>query len=70
MRHVIAAALLILAASVCYSQAQGEDAAAYPSRTVRLIVPAAPGGPIDAVARIVGDALKAAWPVPVVGERW
>jgi tripartite-type tricarboxylate transporter receptor subunit TctC len=63
----IGAALLFLSA-VHPAVAQTEDAASYPSRTVRLIVPAAPGGPIDAVARILGDALKAAWPVPVVVE--
>jgi tripartite-type tricarboxylate transporter receptor subunit TctC len=64
--HVLAA-LVTLAGSLP-GYAQSEDAASYPSRTVRLIVPAAPGGPIDAVARIMGDALKAAWPVPVVVE--
>ena len=48
--------------------ALAEDPAAYPSRTVRIIVPAAPGGPIDSVARIVGDALKGVWTVPVVVE--
>ncbi len=61
------AAFLLLAASVS-SHAQSEDAAAYPSRTVRLIVPSAPGGPIDAVARIMADAFRGAWPVPVVVE--
>jgi tripartite-type tricarboxylate transporter receptor subunit TctC len=65
--RTIGAALLFLSA-VHPAVAQTEDAASYPSRTVRLIVPAAPGGPIDAVARILGDALKAAWPVPVVVE--
>jgi tripartite-type tricarboxylate transporter receptor subunit TctC len=63
---VLAAFLTLVGVSGAH--AQTEDAAAYPSRTVRLIVPAAPGGPIDAVARIMGDALKAAWPVPVVVE--
>jgi tripartite-type tricarboxylate transporter receptor subunit TctC len=61
------AALLTLAAPAA-AQAQSEDAAAYPSRTVRIIVPSAPGGPIDSIARILGDALRSAWPVPVVVE--
>ena len=64
--HVLAA-LLILAGSAS-GYAQSEDPAAYPSRTVRLIVPSAPGGPIDAVARIMADAFRGAWPVPVVVE--
>jgi len=40
----------------------------YPSKSVRLIVPAAPGGPIDTVARILADGLKTIWPVSVVVE--
>jgi tripartite-type tricarboxylate transporter receptor subunit TctC len=40
----------------------------YPSKPVRMIVPAAPGGPIDTVARILADGLKSAWPVSVVVE--
>ena len=68
MTRAVVAAVVFLFSAAQPIHAQGEDAAAYPSRTVRLIVPAAPGGPIDAVARIVGDALKAAWPVPVVVE--
>lgn len=57
-------ALIALIAAV--PMAQAEDA--FPSRMVRLIVPAAPGGPVDAVARHLADALKSAWPVPVVVE--
>jgi tripartite-type tricarboxylate transporter receptor subunit TctC len=45
-----------------------EEAREFPSRTVRLIVPAAPGGPIDAVGRILADGLKTVWPVAVVIE--
>src|SRR5215468_7572490 len=48
--------------------AHAEEAQDFPSRTVRLVVPAAPGGPIDAVARILADGLKTAWPVAVVIE--
>jgi tripartite-type tricarboxylate transporter receptor subunit TctC len=62
--HFIAACVLPLV----FATAQAEEARDFPSRTVRLIVPAAPGGPIDAVARILADGLKAQWPVPVVIE--
>jgi tripartite-type tricarboxylate transporter receptor subunit TctC len=48
--------------------ATAEDAHLYPSRNVRLIVPAAPGGPIDAVARILAEGFKTAWPEPVIVE--
>ena len=64
--RTISAALFLLTAQPAL--AQPEDAASYPSRTVRLIVPSAPGGPIDAVARIMADAFRGAWPVPVVVE--
>ncbi len=40
----------------------------YPARTVKLVVPATPGGPIDAIARILADAFKTKWPEPVVVE--
>ena len=50
MMHRLTTALLaFLFASVC--------AGAYPDRPVRLIVPAAPGGAIDVVGRIVGQKL-------------
>jgi len=48
--------------------AQAEEARDFPSRTIRLVVPAAPGGPIDAVGRILADGFKAVWPIPVVVE--
>ena len=48
--------------------APAEEAQDFPSRTVRLVVPAAPGGPIDAVARILADGLKTVWPAAVVIE--
>src|SRR5687767_13830025 len=61
--HVLAALLALAIPGNAQAQAQ-EDAASYPSRTVRLIVPSSAGGPIDAVARIMADAFKTAWPVP------
>ena len=48
--------------------AHAADAQDFPSRTVKLVVPAAPGGPIDAVARILAEGLKTAWPAAVVIE--
>jgi tripartite-type tricarboxylate transporter receptor subunit TctC len=48
--------------------AQAEEVGDYPSHTIRLIVPATPGGPIDAAARILADGFKTVWPVPVIIE--
>ncbi|NBS63461.1 MAG: tripartite tricarboxylate transporter substrate binding protein [Betaproteobacteria bacterium] len=38
----------------------------YPNRPVRLIVPFAPGGPTDTVARVMGEQLQRQWKQPVV----
>jgi tripartite-type tricarboxylate transporter receptor subunit TctC len=54
-----AAAVLGLAASV---------ASAYPDKPVHLVVPYPPGGPVDGVARIVGERLSTAWGQPVIVE--
>jgi tripartite-type tricarboxylate transporter receptor subunit TctC len=48
--------------------AQSESAADYPSRPIHLIVPFAPGGGTDIVARTIGQKLGEAWKQPVVVE--
>ena len=40
----------------------------YPSRTIRIIVPFAPGGGSDFIARPVGNALSERWGKPVIVE--
>jgi tripartite-type tricarboxylate transporter receptor subunit TctC len=44
------------------------DAGGYPSRPIRWIVPAPPGGVTDTVARVFGQALQEAWGQPVIVE--
>jgi tripartite-type tricarboxylate transporter receptor subunit TctC len=41
---------------------------AYPARTVRLVVPSAPGSTTDTLARIVADWLARRWAKPVIVE--
>jgi tripartite-type tricarboxylate transporter receptor subunit TctC len=48
-------------ASPCAAQPEN-----YPNRPVRLIVPFAPGGPTDTVARVMGEQLQRQWKQPVV----
>src|SRR2546423_2372831 len=59
----IGLALLVAALSVGEALAQG-----YPSRPVRLVVPASPGGASDLVARILAPSLSAELGQPFVVE--
>ena len=48
----------LIAATLAFDAAHAQDAAAdYPRKTVRIIVPAAPGGGADIVARLIGQQL-------------
>src|ERR1700691_4859034 len=40
----------------------------FPARTVHIVVPFAPGGGVDVLARLIAQALAAQWPQPVVVE--
>ena len=44
------------------------SAQAYPTRTIKIIVPAPPGGAIDTIARVVGEKIGASMGQPVIIE--
>jgi tripartite-type tricarboxylate transporter receptor subunit TctC len=64
MRHVALALAVTL-----LGLAMGQDAeAAYPDRTIRIIVPFAPGGPVDAIARPLAAVMQETMGATVVIE--
>lgn len=63
-RRIFKAALVVLGlACPPIAQAQADP---WPTRPVTLVVPFAPGGPTDTVARMLGERLQAQWKQPVV----
>src|SRR5215218_9945692 len=56
MNRVFSAALLVTA-TMLSSPALAQDA--YPMKPIVMVVPAAAGGPSDAVARLVAEAMRA-----------
>ncbi|MBN8988449.1 MAG: tripartite tricarboxylate transporter substrate binding protein [Rhizobiales bacterium] len=58
--------VLALASVALLLPAPGHAQATYPNKPIRIVVPFAPGGSTDLLARRVGDKLAAAWGQPVV----
>jgi len=58
MKHIAACALSALAMTLTAGSASASDDKAYPSRPITIIVGVAPGGSLDALARLVGNSLS------------
>ncbi|MCX7151427.1 MAG: tripartite tricarboxylate transporter substrate binding protein [Betaproteobacteria bacterium] len=58
----------LFAVAVCSGQAFAQSAGDYPNRPIRIIVPVAPGGNVDIVARTVAAELAKSMGQPVVVE--
>ena len=64
LRRSLALLMAVLAACA----AGGAHAQAYPSKPIRFIVPWAPGGSTDVLARIIAQKLQESWSQPVLVE--
>ena len=62
--HAIAAALAFALPSVSFAQSADK----YPEKPIKIIVPFAPGGSVDLVARIVGQKFTEDWGQPNIVE--
>jgi tripartite-type tricarboxylate transporter receptor subunit TctC len=65
-RRQLAIGLVAAVAGPWTLPALSQAAGAYPTRTVKLIVPNAPGGALDIVARVLQQQLKSAWNQSVI----
>jgi tripartite-type tricarboxylate transporter receptor subunit TctC len=63
MKKLLVTTLIAMAAFSAGAQAEG-----FPSRAINLIVPAAVGGPVDAIARILAERMRTSIGQPVVVE--
>jgi len=67
MLRLIASLAAFVLAALPPAHAQ-ETAAEYPSRTIKIVVPFAPGGGSDFIARVIGKSLQGKWGKPVIVE--
>ena len=65
VRILTISALIVLAAPAL---SQTEDAKSFPSRIIRIIVPASPGGVNDLLARLIGQKMSEGLGAPVIVE--
>src|SRR5260221_13266115 len=68
MRSIMRIAWGLLCAVVAGVAAGPAVAQTFPGKAVRIIVPFPPGGPADALARMLGQKLSERWSQPVVIE--
>jgi len=61
-------ALAGVAISLCAAMPAHAQVAAYPSKTIRMVIALAPGGGVDTTGRFIGQHLSQVWGQPVVAD--
>src|SRR5690349_15464478 len=64
MRFCVGVIVAAIGLATCVAKAQEP----YPSRTVKIVIPSAPGSTTDTLARIVADQLAQKWGKPTIVE--
>jgi len=66
MKRLMFGAIAMALASPVLAQTAQSSAAGYPNKSIRLVVPSAPGGGTDIIARMIAQGLTDAWGQTVV----
>jgi tripartite-type tricarboxylate transporter receptor subunit TctC len=65
---MVALTLLLGWSGAAAAQANGDAAADYPNRVIKIVIPFPPGGPTDVISRAIAQELRDDWHQPIIVE--